>query len=56
MGNADRVQVQIVGSQGKYHRVQPVDPQANGPTPPKGTGHSGPSLLPIECVQSSPGQ
>ena len=55
MGNADRVQAQVVGSQGKHHRVQPVGPQANGPTPHTGAGGSGPSILHMEGVQGGPG-
>ena len=54
MGNADRVQAQVVGSKRKHHRVQPVGPQANGPTPRMGAGSGGPSILPMEGVQGRP--
>ena len=43
--------MQIVGSQGQYHRIQPVGPQADGLTPCAGAGGSGPALLPMEGVQ-----
>ena len=37
-GNVDRVQAQVVGSEGEHHRVQPMGPQTNGPTPCMGGG------------------